>query len=157
MSNGPAPARTALGAACAIFDHRGHVLLVQHTYGPRNWEIPGGGAEPGEAPDATALRELLEETGIRGEIDRLTGVYFEPNTDRGPFLHFVFAIRVPTGAAPEPSSPEIGEARYWPVDALPAPMSDFTERRIRDALLAEPAAVVTIGPRQWRTTAQRPG
>ena len=142
---------TALGAACAIFDARGRVLLVRHTYGRLNWELPGGGAEPGEAPDQTALRELLEETGLRGAVDRLTGVYFEPETWRGPILHFVFATRVSVGEGPVPSSPEIGEAGYWPVDALPVPMSDFTERRIRDAMRDEPAAVVTIGPRQWRT------
>ncbi len=29
--------------------------------------MPGGIVEPGEAPDAAALRECLEETGYRGE------------------------------------------------------------------------------------------
>ncbi len=53
----------ALGAACVVFDGAGRVLLVHHTYGRRNWELPGGGSEPGEAPDETATRELLEETG----------------------------------------------------------------------------------------------
>ena len=151
MEKAPPDARTSVGAACAIFDDRGWVLLVRHTYGPLNWELPGGGAERGEAPDQTALRELLEETGLTGTLQRLTGVYLEPETWRGPILHFVFVTEVPDGADPVPSSPEIGEARYWPVDALPAPMSDFTERRIRDALGDEPVSVVTIGPRQWRT------
>jgi len=144
-------ARVALGAACAIFDDHARVLLVHHTYGRLNWEIPGGGGEPGEAPDETALRELLEETGLRGEIDRLTGVYLEPETDRGPLLHFVFTVRILVGADPVPSSPEISEARFWPVDDLPTPISDFTERRIRDAFGQAQAGVVTIGPRQWRT------
>lgn len=30
-----------------------------------SWEIPEGGADPGEAPDACARRELEEETGLR--------------------------------------------------------------------------------------------
>ncbi|MEA2673920.1 MAG: hypothetical protein QOI92_1112, partial [Chloroflexota bacterium] len=34
--------RVAVGAACAIFDDQGRVLLVHHTYGRLNWEIPGG-------------------------------------------------------------------------------------------------------------------
>src|SRR5688500_810850 len=34
-----------LGAAAVILDTLGRVLLVKHTYGPLNWELPGGGAE----------------------------------------------------------------------------------------------------------------
>ena len=66
--------RTAIGAACAIFDDEGRVLLVHHTYGRLNWELPGGLGEQAEAPDETAMRELLEETGLAGELERLTGV-----------------------------------------------------------------------------------
>jgi len=48
------------------------------------------------------------------------------------------------------SSPEISDVRFWPPDELPTPISDFTERRIRDALLGAPAAVVRVGTRRWR-------
>ena len=47
-----------MGAACAIFDGRGRILLVHHTYGRLNWELPGGIVEAGEAPDEAARREL---------------------------------------------------------------------------------------------------
>lgn len=36
-----------LGAAAAVFDDRGRVLLVKHSYGPLNWELPGGAVESG--------------------------------------------------------------------------------------------------------------
>lgn len=32
------------------------------------WQMPQGGIEPGEAPEAAALRELLEETGIGAHL-----------------------------------------------------------------------------------------
>ena len=32
------------------------------------WQMPQGGIDPGEAPEAAALRELQEETGIRPEL-----------------------------------------------------------------------------------------
>ncbi len=158
MSTGEAPrtttsprsTRVALGAACAIVDDSGRVLLVHHTYGRLNWELPGGVAEPGEAPDETARRELLEETGLTAELERLTGVYLEPGHDFGPMLHFVFRFRWRGELVPTPSSPEISELAYWPLASLPTPISDFTERRIHDALVDGPPAVARIAKRRWR-------
>lgn len=143
--------RVAVGAACALFDERGHVLLVRHAYGRLNWELPGGAAEPDEAPDDTARRELFEEAGIQPALDRLAGVYFEPDHEFGPTLHFVFRYRWDRGLVPVPSSPEIDEIGYWPLDSLPAPISDFTERRIHDAAASAPVAVVAIETRRWRS------
>jgi 8-oxo-dGTP diphosphatase len=142
--------RAALGAACVMVDDDGRVLLVHHAYGRLNWELPGGGAEPGESPDETAVREVLEETGLRVAIDRLTGVYFEPGHDLGPMLHFVFRCRWHAGLDPVVSSPEVSDARYWSLEDLPTPISDFTERRIKDAVSGEPVSVERIGTRRWR-------
>jgi 8-oxo-dGTP diphosphatase len=150
MTGGQPVTRAAVGAACVILDGDGRVLLVRHTYGPLNWELPGGMSEPGEAPDETARRELLEETGLSPEIDRLTGVYFEPEGDFGPMLHLVFTFRWNAGLEPAASSPEVSEARYWPLGGLPRPISDFTERRVRDASGGAPAGVARVGRRQWR-------
>lgn len=41
------------------------------------WELPGGRAEPGETPAATAVRELHEETGIRLTEADLTPAGYE--------------------------------------------------------------------------------
>jgi ADP-ribose pyrophosphatase YjhB (NUDIX family) len=125
------------------------VLLVRHTYGRLNWELPGGGSEAGESPDETARRELLEETGLRAELDRLTGVYFEPDHELGPFLHFVFRCAWHDQLDPVASSPEISEVGWWPLDNLPRPMSDFTQRRIQDAFRGGPTVVVRIDGRKW--------
>lgn len=39
-------------------------LLMCHVTGAWHWDIPKGGAETGEAPDAAALRETREECGL---------------------------------------------------------------------------------------------
>jgi 8-oxo-dGTP pyrophosphatase MutT (NUDIX family) len=41
------------------------VEQFRHGIDGPTWEIPGGGCDPGEAPDAAARRELEEEAGYR--------------------------------------------------------------------------------------------
>lgn len=52
----------------------GKVLFVEHPQ--RGWEIPGGHIEPGESPDEAMLRELHEETGLAGRIQRWNTSYY---------------------------------------------------------------------------------
>lgn len=146
----PAPGH-ALGAAVVIADPEGRVLLVRHNYGRHNWEIPGGGTEPGESVIGTALREAREELGVAVVIERLTGVYWEPgwSADRG-MHHFVFRAALDGQLPAEPPDPrEIAQWIWASLDMPPRPISDFTLRRIRDALDGGPAAVSTIGARLW--------
>jgi 8-oxo-dGTP diphosphatase len=51
------------GALVAIW-HKGEILLVKNSY-VRYWSLPGGYVHRGETGREAALRELLEETGIR--------------------------------------------------------------------------------------------
>jgi len=54
------------GVKCVL--SRGeHILFVRHTYGHREWDLPGGAVKRGEPPLSTARREMREELGI--EID----------------------------------------------------------------------------------------
>lgn len=57
---------------------------------PGHWDLPGGGAEPGETPLACALRELGEEFGIAVDPARLTGHVF--HNAGGPSWLFCGAI-----------------------------------------------------------------
>jgi 8-oxo-dGTP diphosphatase len=139
--------RSRLGAAAVIFDGAGRVLLVRHSYGLRNWELPGGGRKPNESVDAAVRREVREETGLEVGVERICGIYYEPKTDQH---HFAFVCRPVNEAMPRASSPEILDCGYWPLDALPKPVSDFTMRRIGDAGSTPPVIDVTaIGPRRW--------
>ena len=57
----------AVGVVCLRGDE---VLLIRRGRAPRlgEWSLPGGRVEPGERTVETALRELIEETGVSAEI-----------------------------------------------------------------------------------------
>jgi 8-oxo-dGTP diphosphatase len=138
----------SIGAAAVIVNDEGGVLLVKQTYGRLNWELPGGAAEVGESPDETALREVREEAGLVVAALHLTGYYHDAEAD---FLHFVFLCEVhDRDSTPRPDLREVSECRYWPPEALPRPISDFTIRRIQEAMAGVKFSLPSrVGPRVW--------
>ncbi|WP_406280352.1 NUDIX domain-containing protein [Nocardia sp. NBC_00881] len=63
-------------AAYAVCIEDGQVLLARHipASGETNWTLPGGKVEHTEDPFDAVTRELAEETGYHGTIERLLGV-----------------------------------------------------------------------------------
>jgi 8-oxo-dGTP diphosphatase len=71
----PRVQRVAAYNVCVDGDDR--LLLVRLsniTEAPGSWTLPGGGVEFGEHPEAAAIRELYEETGLVGNIVELLAV-----------------------------------------------------------------------------------
>ena len=136
-----------IGAAAVILDTGRRILLVKHSYGKCNWELPGGLSEPDESAGDTARREVMEETGLEVSVEQLTGVYYDPNND---MHHFVFICKELNNQAAKPDLQEILECGIFSEDDLPRPISDFTVQRISHALHPEAHQLFhTIGPRQW--------
>ncbi len=63
--------RRTEGTHVLVTDARGRLLVVQTTYLGPEWMLPGGRVERGETPHMAAVRETLEETGIRVRVERL--------------------------------------------------------------------------------------
>ena len=100
-----------LAASAACF--RGGKVLIAKRIRPPLWSLPGGRIEPGETPEAAAMRELLEETGVEAEIVALAGEREVVLKDEGGgvaarFKIFAYAARWRAGeAAPGPEATEV--------------------------------------------------
>lgn len=141
-----------VGAGAFIRNHAGDVLLVHHSYGQRNWEVPGGGSLPLESPQQTVVREVREETGLEVAAERLLGVYYQFGADGVPeMVHFFFDCVIEgENFTPRADNNEVTECRFWPIDELPRPMSDFTLRRIEAGIdRREIIGVSLVHGRKW--------
>jgi len=83
-------------------DDEGNVYLVdifRPLLGYYSLEVVGGGIESGEAPEAAAAREVLEETGIRARFEGL-GMH-ELSTAMFPCRQHLFLARVESVGQPQ--------------------------------------------------------
>jgi 8-oxo-dGTP pyrophosphatase MutT (NUDIX family) len=116
---------------------RVHLLLTRRSDTGR-WSLPAGIVEPFEQPAAAILRELLEETRITAQVERLALLRTDPdvvypNGDRCQFVAMCFRCRYLSGEA-QVGDEESTEVAWFPADELPDELTDIQMRRIRCAL-----------------------
>lgn len=78
------------------------VVLIRRGSDPYEgmWALPGGFVEVGETVENAAVREAKEETNLDVELERLVGVYSDPDRDpRGHNVSVTFLARVTGGDA----------------------------------------------------------
>ena len=135
----------AVGAAVAVTDDKGRVLLQERADGA-GWGIPGGASELGERLHETARRELAEETGLDAElrfVDLLMGPEFFVTYPHGDEVHNVTALyraRVPSGTRVTGDTESL-RSEFFLVDALPTPIAGPVTRAalafLRESLATE--------------------
>lgn len=119
-----------LGVRGLVLDRdAGTIFLLRHTYVP-GWQMPGGGVERGETAREALERELMEEGNIRltGEPE-LKSFHFNP-LGGGRDHIAVYLVTAFRQEGPKRPDHEIAETGFFPVDALPEPITPGTRRRI---------------------------
>jgi 8-oxo-dGTP diphosphatase len=113
------------GVKCVLTDD-GQVLLVLHTYGRREWDVPGGTMRRGEPPLEAARREMEEELGVRLDMLRSVGELRARPYRARDTIHLFHA---------ELSSPELtidrgelAQAEWFPRAELPSNRSRYLSR-----------------------------
>lgn len=117
-SGGPSVTRVAAYAVCR--DDEGRVLLchIAPSVGIGDvWTLPGGGLDFGEPPATAVVRELEEETGYRGEVDRLLDVsdHVFNKVDGAARMHAIrilYAVRIVGGQLRDESAGSTDTCRW---------------------------------------------
>lgn len=119
----PHPAVTTDIALFTIRDGQLEILLVRRASAPYagTWALPGGFVEPDECLEDCALRELAEETGIKGVYLEQLYTFGHPKRDpRERVISVAYYALAPlqrvTGAVAGSDAAALG---WFPVGALP--------------------------------------
>ena len=108
---------------------------------PGLWALPKGNIGPAEDPAAAAVREVAEETGAQGKLDRKLGdvryVYTQSwGEERGARIFKIvsfFLLRYTAGRlgeVPPEFAHEVAEARWLPLEEAPTLLAYKGEREM---------------------------
>ena len=105
--------------AAVVLDHDDQLLLVKRGMEPGKgkWCLPGGFVELDESPSEGVLRELHEETGLRGKVDELIEAVYEDSPFYGPLIIIGYGI-IPQGGRLQ-AGDDAAEVHYFPLADLP--------------------------------------
>jgi 8-oxo-dGTP pyrophosphatase MutT (NUDIX family) len=115
---GPTPRAALIGR----LDRRGRLL----------WSLPKGHVEPGESPEETAVREVQEETGIRGRVLSKLGVidfWFVADSHRVHKTVHHFLLEAESGELSD-ADIEVDEVAWVPLADLTRRLAYDTERKL---------------------------
>ncbi len=113
------------GVKCVLTDGE-RVLLVRHTYGHREWDLPGGAVRRGEEPERAATREMQEELGVVVEAWTNLGAVSAGIDHRRDTMHCFAADIAGRPITMDPC--ELSAVRWFSRGQLPDDLGRFVTR-----------------------------
>jgi len=122
----------AAGGVVYRFTPALEVVLVVPVREPNRWALPKGHQDPGEAVPATALREVLEETGLQAEIESDLGFSEYWYLWNGHQVHkrVHYYLMRPTGGSFEQHDHEMTQVVWVPLTQAIAQITFDSEREM---------------------------
>ena len=137
-----------LGCSAVLLDASGAQVLLTCRSDNGQWCLPGGKVDSGESVTESIEREFFEETSLRVKVQRLTGVYSNPDSlvvyPDGNKIHFVVLNFLVEWVSGEMAlSKETIDIRYFPVEtAVKMDLFHNHSEHLRDALAGQGMAFI---------------
>lgn len=109
------------------------IALIKRGIEPSKgtWAPPSGFMEFGEKPEETALRELYEETSLKGEIKELLGVHTQNTKIYGSLVIIIFLARITDGNIK--AGDDAMDAKFFNLEEIPKMNHNFYNIAIEKA------------------------
>lgn len=127
--------RSAGGAVVELRDGKPFLAMIA-TRNRSRWGLPKGAALDGESREDAAVREVLEETGLRAEIvEPLETIeYFFRAGDTLIHKFVDFFLMAYRGGDLQPQLEEVDDAAWFPLDEALERSSFASEKRMLEKL-----------------------
>jgi len=123
-----------VSAGGVIYRRRAKKVEVALIYTGKRWGLPKGHVEAGERIEETAVREVHEETGLRGKVERKLGqisyTYRSKNHEGGPLRiakRVTFFLLAYLEGEVHGHDYEVDEARWFSLDEALTKLAFATE------------------------------
>ncbi len=107
-------------ASTVIVNDQGQILLGKRAGEPMkdHWDVIGGFLEPGEDPEAGAIREAKEETGYNVKITSYLGIFTDLySEEKIPTLNIAYLAKIIDGT--EKPQDDIAELKWFDPSKIP--------------------------------------
>ena len=121
-----------------MLNEKNEVLLMQERISPSAaveglWKCPGGLVDPGEDLIAAAVREVEEETGVRGIPEGIQSLHHRHGVRHGMSdIYFTVRMHCEPGAVPAKSTQEARAVTWMPLSEarVSEQVMDFNRRML---------------------------